>query len=112
MPKAVTASRRDNFEDERPAAALIPCPQRFIAERRVEQELLLAVIETLRAEVDSLKLSLGRERLLRQQAEHEAERVNRGLDAIVPNRRGNVPGGGGSSGPSSGTNSRRVSKEL
>ena len=76
------------------------------------QQELLAVIETLRAEVDSLKLSLGRERLLRQQAEHEAGRVNRGLDAIVPNRRGNVPAGGSSSNSSSNANSRRQSKEL
>ena len=81
-----------------------------LAEAR-EQE-LLAVIEKLRTEVDSLKLSLGRERLLRQQAEHEAGRVNRGLDAIVPNRRGNVPAGGSSSNSSSNANSRRQSKEL
>ena len=81
-----------------------------LAEAR-EQE-LLAVIEKLRTEVDSLKLSLGRERLLRQQAEHEVGRVNRGLDAIVPNRRGNVPAGGSSSNSSSNANSRRQSKEL
>ena len=59
MPKAVTACqrRRDNFSLPASPGQRRSAPADF----RVEQQ-LLAVIETLRTEVDSLKLSLGRER--------------------------------------------------
>ena len=59
LPKAVTACqrRRDNFSTHMNVNG---APRRRISACSIQE--LLAVIETLRAEVDSLKLSLGRER--------------------------------------------------
>ena len=67
------------------------------------EEELMKQIESMRNEIDGLKLSLAREKQLREQAEKEAERASQGLP-VVQTRRGSVmPGGGGSN---------RASREL
>ena len=64
--------RKGPQPSRRAAAAELPVAKETPGEREAE---LLATVESMRGEIDMLKLSLARERQLRQQVEQEAAKA-------------------------------------